>query len=529
MASNNYFFFLNRRNSGDGFRESINSKYFVDKSLLIDVLNSRISTKDKWVCVSRPRRFGKTMNLEMLSAYYTKGSQNDDLFKGLKIKEKRSYYQHLNHHNVICMNFSEFFDNEKTANDGIGILSERLKKDLDKAFPGIIDEREELTLCLDRIEQSTGEKFIFLIDEWDSLLRLRKGKRQEQEEFLNFLRVLFKDKSYVELVYMTGILPIKKYNTGSALNMFREFTMLEPKKLAAFFGFSEAEVQMLCELNGKLSAEELKIWYNGYYMPGVGSVYNPCSVVEALGENLCRDYWNRTGGYSELEEYVTKDFYGLGDTVTSLVAGEEQPVNVLGFSNDLDSFQDKDEVLTALVHLGYLTYEDGAVKIPNREIQEEFVNTVKKLSWGTVSKLLNQSRELLAATIEQNAPKVAKMLENTHDDMQEFKEYSNEHTLKRVIHLAYYAAVDDYEMKYEAVAGKRYADCIMVPKKLHKPGIILELKYNKSAEEAIEQIRRKDYLTVLEEKCKEVLLVGINYDKETKKHECVIEKVKFRF
>lgn len=524
MASNNYFFFLNRRNSGDGFRESINGKYFVDKSLLIDSLNSKISTKEKWICVSRPRRFGKTMNLEMLSAYYTKGIQSDDLFRGLKIKEKLSYYQHLNNHNVICMNFSEFFDNEKSASYGIEMLSDRLKKDLDKAFPETIDERAELSLCLDMVEQSTGEKFIFLIDEWDSLLRLRKGKKQEQEEFLNFLRVLFKDKSYVELVYMTGILPIKKYNTGSALNMFREFTMLEPKKLAAFFGFSQAEVERLCKLNGEMSAEELKAWYNGYHMPGVGAVYNPCSVVEALGENVCRDYWNRTGGYSELEEYITKDFYGLGDTVVNLVAGEAQTVDVLGFSNDLDSFHDKDEVLTALVHLGYLTYENGLVKIPNKEIQEEFVNTVKKLSWGTVTKLLIQSRELLTATIRQDADKVAQMLEDAHDSMQEFKEYSNEHTLKCVIHLAYYAAVDDYEMKYEAVAGKGYADCIMIPRKPNKPGMILELKYDKSAVEAIKQIRKRNYLMALEGKCREVLLVGVSYDKNLKKHECIIEK-----
>lgn len=526
MAFNQYFFFLNRRNSIDGFRESINGKYFVDKSLLIDVLNSRISTKEKWVCVSRPRRFGKTMNLEMLSAYYTKGVQSDELFGGLKIKEKSSYYQHLNSHNVICMNFSEFFDNEKSASYGISVLSERLKKDLDKAFPGIIDENEDLALCLDMVEQSTGEKFIFLIDEWDSLLRLRKGKRQEQEEFLNFLRILFKDKSYVELVYMTGILPIKKYNTGSALNMFREFTMLEPKKLGDYFGFSDEEVQMLCGKNEGILSEELKEWYNGYHMPGVGPVYNPCSVVEALTENVCRDYWNKTGGYSELEEYITKDFYGLGDTVVKLVSGEAQPVNVLGFSNDLDSFQDKDEVLTALVHLGYLTYENGFVKIPNREIREEFVNTIKKLSWGTVSTLLLQSRELLAATIRQDADRVAQMLENTHDSMQEFKEYSNEHTLKCVIHLAYYAAVDDYEMRYEAVAGKGYADCIMVPKKPYKPGIILGLKYGKSAEEAIVQIKTKNYCMALKDKCKEILLVGINYDKNSKKHECVIEKEK---
>lgn len=374
------------------------------------------------------------------------------------------------------------------------------------------------------VGQAKGEKFIFLVDEWDCVFRFRKGQKQEQEEFLGFLRALFKDRAYVELVYMTGILPIKKYNTGSALNMFREFTMLEPKKLASFFGFSEKEVKELCKKQGMIHQEELRLWYDGYDMPEDASIYNPRSVVEALEEGSCRDYWNKTGGFSELEEYITMNFDGLGDSVKKLVAGDRVEVSVIGFSNDLDSFQDRDEVITALIHLGYLTYKDGWAYIPNREIQEEFVNTVKKLSWGMVSRLLNQSRELLKATCNKDQDRVAELLEDTHDGLMEFKEYNSEQTLKCVIHLAYYAAVDDYDLQFEAPSGKGYADCLMVPRKSGLPGIVLELKYGRSPQEALKQIKERKYTKHLRDNCTRALLVGINYDKKNKKHECLIEE-----
>lgn len=521
---NAYYHFLNRSNSGEGFRELLNGKLFVDKTMLIREMNEKLSTKEKWVCVSRARRFGKTMALEMLAAYYTKGIYPAHLFEGLKIEKDPTFSRHLNKHNVILINFNEYFNKTASVEEGIERLSQFLIQDLKNAYPGVIDKETDAALCLDMVCQIKSEKFIFLIDEWDSIFRERRGETQEQERFLDFLRTLFKDKSYVELVYITGILPIKKYNTGSALNMFHEFTMLEPKRLAPYFGFSEQEVQNLCRSQSKISFDELKEWYDGYYMEDAGAVFNPRSVTEALNEGKCYDYWNRTGGFCELEEYITKDFDGMGDTIIALMADENVSVNVLGFSNDLDSFQDRDEVITALIHMGYLTYVDGQVCIPNREIKEEFTNTVKKLSWGTVSKLLRQSRELLSATRSGNEELVARLLESVHDDMQEFKEYNNEHTLKCVIHLAYYAAQDEYELRFEAPAGKGFADCIMIPKRKGRPGIVLELKYNKSAEQALAQIRARHYDRLLRGVASEVLLVGINYDKKTKTHACKIQK-----
>lgn len=446
------------------------------------------------------------------------------MFRGLRAMEGRTFYKHLNAHNVVCVNFSDYFGKDRSTRQGIVSFSSNIIKDLNHAFPGILEDTEDLALCLDMICQVTGEKFIFLVDEWDCIFRLRRGKREEHEEFLEFLRTLFKDKTYLELVYMTGILPIKKYSTGSALNMFREFTILEPKKLSSYFGFTEGEVAELCKKQNKLSLEELKEWYDGYALGERECIYNPRSVTEALTEGKCCDYWNKAGGYSELEEYITKDFDGLGEAVIQMLAGEETEVSVLGFSNDLDSFQNKDEVIITLVHLGYLTYLGGKVQIPNREIGEEFANSVKKLSWGTVTELLRQSRDLLAATRNGDAGKVAALLESVHDGMHEFKEYNSEHTLKCVIHLAYYAAQDEYRLQFEEYAGKGIADCLMYPKRRGIPGIVLELKYNRSAQEAIAQIRQKQYAQAMGQVADRVLLVGINYDKGTKKHQCVIEE-----
>ena len=519
-----YRYCLNRPNCAEGFQESRNGTFFIDKSGLIELVNAKIATKEKWICVSRPRRFGKTMALEMLSAYYTKGIRADGLFGGLKIKNSYSYYQHLNCHNVIYLNFSEYFENTSLTSGGIPEITRRIICDLNQEYPGLLGDVQELPLAFDMVQQACGAKFIFLIDEWDSIFRFRKGKKQEQEEFLNFLKLLFKDKTYVELVYMTGILPIKKYNTGSALNMFREYTMLDPKRLSPYFGFTKEEL-VFAVSRSDLTIEDLEEWYDGYCVEGEGHIFTPKSVSDALNEGQCRDYWNKSGGFSELEEYITMNFDGLGESVTQLLAGEEISVNVLGFSNDLDSFQDKDEVITALIHLGYLTYQNGKVRIPNRELREEFANTVKKLSWGPVSQLLIQSKNLLMATLRMDEEAVAQALESVHDDMQELKEYNNEHTLKCVIHLAYYAALDLYRLVFEPTAGKGIADCIMIPRRSDLPGIILELKYNSSVEAALKQIRERNYIAAIPQSVRKVILVGINYDKKSKRHECRMEKL----
>lgn len=520
-----YYRFLNRCDITDGFREAKNGPFFVDKSLLIEEINKKISTKEKFVCVSRPRRFGKTMALEMLASYYTKEGAADSLFNNLKIKEIKTYKEHLNCHNVIYINFTDYFE-LGTVSEGIKNFTFNLLEDMKNKYSEIPSDDENLISVFDKIRQLYGDKFIFLIDEWDCVFRFHKGEKREQALFLSFLKHFFKDRNYVELVYMTGILPIKKYNTGSALNMFKEYTILNPGLTAPYFGFTDQEVTLLCE-NTAMDKIELGEWYGGYLLSGVGKMYNPCSVKDALEGKECSDYWNNTGGYTELEEYITMDFDGLIESVANLFTGKSEAVGVLGFLNDWDSFRSKNEILTALIHMGYLTYSNGKVSIPNKEVRIEFSKTIKKMSWATVPKLLKQSKDLLNAVLNQEEAKVAHMLEVVHDGMQEFKEYNNENTLKCVIHLAFYAALEDYDLNFEEKTGKGYADCIMYPKRLGNPGIILELKYNGTLEEAIDQIKDMDYSSALRNKVNRVYLVGINYKKDKKKHECRIEIMDF--
>lgn len=468
----NYYRCLNNIQGLERYQEVVNSPYFVDKSLLISIINKKIATVGKCVCVSRPRRFGKSTNLAMLAAYYTKGINSEPLFSELEIAQADNFKEHLNKHNVILLNFNDYFEESLNVEEGIRELIEEVVEDLSDKYPEVrIDTSKSLDRIFDKIYGITGEKFIFLIDEWDCVFRFMKGKEEEQYKFLSFIRRLFKDRAYVELVYMTGILPIKKYSTGSALNMFEEYTVLQPRELGKYLGFTEEEVLNLCNKQGEIEKEKLKEWYNGYYIKGVGAIYNPRSIVSALTSNWIENYWTGTGGFDELREYITLNFDGLRECVIELLEGKEIIISTLGFSNDLDSFEDKDEVLTALIHLGYLTFEDDAVRIPNKEIGEEFDKAIQKASWGQVSKMLAKSKQLLRSTL------------------------------------------------------KGSADAIFYPRRVGDTAFILELKYGQTPQEAIKQIKEKKYYQKLEYHTGKILAVGINYDKKTKKHECIIEEI----
>lgn len=517
-----YYNYLNRKNNGSGFEELRRGVLFVDKSALIKLLNEKMSTKHKYVCVSRPRRFGKTTALEMLEAYYTKGIDTDYLFQNLIIKNSADYSRHLNAHNVITINFMDCLEN-KSVSKGIEEIIKRLHYDLKQKYPEIIDEYLDLVTQFDIIEQVTGDKFIFLIDEWDCVFRIYKGKENEQKLFLDFLRLLLKDKTYVELAYMTGILPIKKYDTGSALNMFREYTMLDSGELSSLFGFTSTEISNLGLQELNISSEQIDMWYGGYHILNTENLHNPYSVSLAIDNDFCRNYWRNTGGFDELKEFISRDFDGLRQSITALLAKEKIKVEILGFFNDLDSFQDKDQILTALVHLGYLTYDNGYVYIPNNEIYREFSDSVKSLHWKSAVYPMQRSKDLLDAILSQNENEVAKIIEDIHDESQELKEYNNELMLKYVLHIALLAASDDYIIEFEKPSGKGIADCIVMPRICGKPGIVLEMKSNSSAERAVIQIKERDYVKAFDKSIRTIFLVGINYSKRTKKHECHIE------
>ena len=513
--------------NNDGFKESLNSKIYVDKSGMIEITNSLLDTKQKCMCISRPRRFGKTMVIDMLIAYYSKGCDSKELFANLKIAQNPDFEKHLNKYNVIALNLPQL---TKEPNDGNQILdnfSKLVVQDLKKIYPEIIDdEDDEISFALNKIYERTSDKFIVLIDEWDLIFREFKNDSNLQERYVKLLRTLFKDRPYIKLAYLTGILPVKRYNTQSALNNFDEYSMIIPDKLAEYFGFTEDEVKALCSKFNR-DFDEIKAWYDGYLMPGNVHLYNPRSVVKAMDSGKLQGYWVATSSFEALRIPINLDINGIRKTVLELMGGARIIANVSRFENDINSIKRRDEALTLLVHLGYLGYdeENGEVFIPNREIRGEFDNAIEASEWAEVEEALQNSDKLLKATWNGDGEAVAKYIEKAHQNVSSILGYNNEETLRSVVSIAYYTAIRFYSFVKEFPSGKGFADMVFLPyKHINKPLIVIELKHNKTAESAIAQIKEKKYTESLEKYSGEILLVGITYD-DNKKHYCKIERI----
>ena len=509
------------------FQRAINSEIYVDKSQLIEYTNKKLFTEQQFICVSRPRRFGKSMAANMLTAYYSRGCNSEEMFSKLKISKADTFEKHLNRYNVIHINMVNFLERSKSIDDMLDYLRKRLIHEIKKEN-GDVDcfDWNDLSSVLDEIFHEKKIPFIFIIDEWDCIFREHQNDTDAQKKYLDFLRNLLKDQSYVALAYMTGILPIKKYGKHSALNMFTEVSMTDPREYAEFTGFTESEVEQLCD-EYKMPFDETKRWYDGYNLMGV-SAYNPRSVVMSMTGGYFNNYWTSTETYEALRVYIEMNFDGLKDTIIELLAGQKAVIDTTTFSNDMVTFETKDDVLTLLVHLGYLTYDfyTKEVSIPNYEISEQFASTIKVMGWSEVANSLKLSDELLKSTLNCDAEKVAELIDKAHSDNTSILKYNDENSLSCVISLAYYSARKSYIVERELPAGKGFADLIFLPRKNNSnPAMIVELKYNKSAEGAIEQIKKKQYADSLKDYSGEILLVGINYNKDTKKHDCVIEKI----
>ena len=379
-------------------------------------------------------------------------------------------------------------------------------------------------MSLEDVYSATNEQFIFIIDEWDCIFREYSKNKKAQNRYLDFLRNLLKDKPYVKLAYMTGILPIKKYGIHSALNMFEEISMIEPELLAEFMGFTENEVKDLCSLYN-VSYEEMREWYDGYYMTDCLSTFSPRSVVASIDRKKFGNYWTSMETYEALRVYIDMNYDGLKDDVVKLLAGEEVYLNTNKFQNDMTTFKSKDDVLKLLIHLGYLGYNSSnqTCYIPNKEVTSSFVASVEDSSWNETTKALLNSRELLEATWNQDEKKVAKYIEEAHLDTS-ILTYNNENAFSYTISIAYMYARNYYTIVREMPSGKGYADMVLISKD-DKPAMIIELKWNQDVETAITQIKEKKYPKVLEEYKDNLLIVGITYDKKTKKHICRIEKM----
>ena len=508
------------------FQEVLNSKIYVDKSELIQYTNSVLRTTQKYICVSRPRRFGKSMAANMLTAYYSRGCDSGELFQGLKIATHPDFEKHLNQYNVIHLNMRDYLTESENMKQLIQFVEDDLLDELQQEFSALrMPRRKTLVKVLEQAFVQYKIPFVFIIDEWDCIFRVHKSDAASQKDYLDFLRNLLKDKSYIALAYMTGILPIKKYGEHSAINVFYEYSMTDASPIEKFTGFTEQEVRQLCE-QYNMPFSETKKWYDGYCVDGV-SIYNPKSVVEAMLRGKFSNYWTQTETYEALKIYIQSNEFGVQDVILKLLAGEKEKIDTTTFSNDMVTFATKDDVLTLLVHLGYLTYnaETKEIWIPNDEVMEQFISTVKVMGWGSVVTALETSEKLLQATLSGDEQTVAELIEQAHQANASILKYNDENALSCVISLAYYSAQKNYTLHREMPAGKGFADIVFEPNRnCNLPAMIVELKWGHSAEEAIEQIKRKDYLDCLQNYHGEVLLVGVNYDKE-KHHTCKIERV----
>lgn len=514
----------------EAFQISVNDDIYVDKSELISFTNNRVGKRKRFICVSRPRRFGKSMAAEMLSAYYDKSCDSGKLFQNLDISKDMTFDKHLNQYNVIFLNIQQFLRKAGSALNLTHYMEDKVLDELKKEYAGIISNTESsLPDALTQIykwDMLPERGFVFIIDEWDCIFREAKNNVEAQRQYLDFLRDLFKDRVYVKLAYMTGILPIKKYGTHSALNIFDEFSMTAPGRLAKYVGFTESEVRDLCEKHN-MSFIDAQKWYDGYRFVHAKHIYNPKSIVDAMTEECYRSFWTGTETYEALQIYIDLDVDGLKQSVVSMLAGGACLVDTGSFQNDMTSFKSKDDILTLLVHLGYLAFdeENSSVFIPNEEVRNEFIRAVKNGNHKELVKAIQASDELIAATIRMDGDAVARMIEEVHSANTAPIFYNNEQALRTVILLAYISRMDDYCTIQELPTGNGYADIVFLPYKYSdKPAMIVELKWDKDAEGAIAQIKKNNYIEAIKNYGGDILLVGINYDKNTKKHTCIIEK-----
>ena len=517
--------------TNESFTQAKNSMIYIDKTELLGQLNLRLSTENKCIAVSHARRFGKSHAAGMIDAYYSLGCDSSNLFENTKIADSPDYKKYMNKYNVIHLDISSFWDDFK--DDLVEKIKEYIIDDFKKSFNEEIDYSKKFSIILMSVYQKTNIPFVIIIDEWDCVVR-NSDDKELVHHYLQFLHSLFKSeesKSFLALGYITGILPIKKIKDESALNNFREYTMLKSKPITKYYGFTEEEVKELCK-KYDMDFDSIKTWYNGYLIDGV-HMYNPNSVTQAMIDQDCDSYWRNTSSFSSINTFITMNYAGLKDDIMTMLAGGKVRVNTNTFKNDFSTIASKDDALTALIHLGYLGYDSDRKKafIPNYEVATAFESALQTGEWSDIAKAISTCDELLDETIDGNAERVAELVEQAHDTYTSILKYNDENSLSCVLTMAYFTAPAYYNIVREMPAGKGFADFAFIPRSNagFRPAMIVELKYNESAETAIKQIKERKYQGVLSGYSDKILLVGINYDTDgpdKKHHTCVIEEWK---
>lgn len=518
-------------NPGNENFKTVVKDLYVDKTLLLEIINGRLGGRNIFFCNSRPRRFGKSITTDMLAAYYDRSCDSSAVFAPFKIAGSTSFKQHMNKYDVLYLDVQDLKWEAGGAGNLVNYMQRVLIQELQEAYPEVcLEQVNTLSQALTKVHAFTGVKFAIILDEWDCIIRDDGHLPQVQEEYIEFLRSLFKGPRqlrYLAFAYLTGIFPIKKYNTQSALNLFEEYTILEPSVFASYMGFTENEVLELCQDYGRDFAL-VKRWYDGYLLQGQ-HVYNPRAVAGVMTTGEYRSYWSKTGTFKTIQRLINHNFTGLKDIVVKMLAGEAVPVRVGSFDNDVNAVKSLNDVLTALIHLGYLAYDKDArtAFIPNEEIRSEFLYAVEDDEhWQELNKFIAESEALLQYTWQGDASAVAQAVNRLHQDYASIIQYNDENSLSSVLGIGYLATMNYYYKPVrEMPAGKGFADLLLYPKVSNVPALIIELKWNKDAATALEQIKERNYTAALSDYKGKLLLVGISYDKSSKKHSCVIEEM----
>ena len=520
-------------NPGNGaFQTTLNSEIYIDKSILLAYTNKVLGTEQAFLCNSRPRRFGKSITANMIAAYYSRGCDSRKMFSELKISKLDSYEANLNKYDVIHLDVQWCMMDAGSVDNTVEYMNQSVLKELVDEYGDVIPATVKTVYgAMSYINAATGNRFVIIIDEWDVLIRDEASNQKVQDEYINFLRGMFKGlepSKYVALAYLTGILPVKKLKTQSALNNFEEYTMLDAGPLSSYVGFTDGEVKELCVKYNR-DYEEVRNWYDGYRLSDK-HIYNPKAVVSVMIRGGFKSYWSQTGTYESVLTLINKDFDGLKTAIISMISGDEVNVKTSTFQNDMVTFRNKDDVLTLLIHLGYLAYNQNkqTAYIPNEEIRMEFMDAIEDDKWDELIQFEKMSGALVEATLNREAEKVADYIEKIHIEYASVIRYNDENSLSSVLTIAYLGAMKYYFKPIrELPAGRGFADFVFIPKTEYMnyyPSLVVELKWNKNADTAIQQIYDRKYPNGLLTYSGNILLVGINYDKNTKKHECRIEE-----
>ncbi len=523
----------------ESFRNDTGGKIYIDKTGLLEILNESIAGPQHFFAVSRARRFGKSMAAGMIDAYYSRGCDSRELFAPYEIAKTESFEKHLNRYNVLHFDVNSFFCSSKCSKELIPLMDETLLTAMQEEFPYLAGRKcVNTAAAMKLVYEHDGIPFVVVIDEWECIIRNAKDDEKLISDYLKYLRGFFKteeSKQFLALGYITGILPIKKVKDESALNNFDEYTMIHPDGLATYFGFTEEEVEKLCA-ERKIDIDIVRRWYDGYLMypepksygeiPDAVHIYNPNSLVLSIQKNTPGSYWKNTSAFEGVNDYIERNEAGLKDDVIAMIAGERRKVNVNTFRNDLTHYKTKDDVLTALIHMGYLGYDTATEEafVPNEEVREVFESAIRVGDWTDVQDALEHSDELLKATWGGNSKVVAETIAKSQQDYASIINFHDENALACAVMMSYFTARKYYYVKRELPAGRGFADIAFLPRKEGEhPAMIVELKWNRSAKAAIKQIRDKEYAGALADYKGELLLVGINYSKKTGKYSCRID------